>query len=117
MKKMSNEKMSSEKLIYLDPNLACLDTTSLSKLYKDLQGTNRMLRLQKKRLEEERNTFKKWGEDLHLLNNLSKSLVATLDTDKIVATAHTRMQEIISHDILSIILFSQKKLWLFSSVK
>ncbi|MDD5434055.1 MAG: diguanylate cyclase [Nitrospira sp.] len=117
MKKLTNEKMSKEKVIYLDSNMTCMDTTSLHRLYKDLQRANRMLRLQKKKLEEEKNTFKKWGEDLHLLNDLSKSLVATLDTDKIIETAYTRMQETIPHDILSIVLFAQKKMWLFSSFR
>lgn len=116
MKKVSKE-VSKEKIIYMNTNLACMDTTALHKLYKDLQRANRLLRLQKTKLIEEKDAFKKWGEDLNLLNDLSKSLVATLDTDKIIVTAYTRMQEIISHDILSIVLFKQKKLWLFSSVK
>lgn len=111
------KKMSKEKVIYLDSNLACMDTTALHKLYKDLQKANRMLTMQKKKLVEEKNALKKWGDDLSLLNDLSKSLVATLDTDQIINTAYTRMQEVVPHDILSIVLFSQKKLWLFSNVK
>lgn len=111
------KKMSKEKVIYLDSNLACMDTTALHKLYKDLQKANRMLTLQKKKLVEEKNALKQWGDDLSLLNDLSKSLVATLDTDQIINTAYTRMQEVVPHDILSIVLFSQKKLWLFSNVK
>jgi hypothetical protein len=111
------KKVSKEKVRYMNTNLACMDDTALHKLYKDLQKANRMLKLQKTKLIKEKDAFKKWGEDLNLLNDLSKSLGATLDTDKIIVTAYTRMQEIISHDILSIVLFKQKKLWLFSSVK
>ncbi|MBI5192575.1 MAG: GGDEF domain-containing protein [Nitrospirae bacterium] len=111
------KKMNKEKVIYLDSNLACMDTTALHQLYKDLQKANRMLTLQKKKLVEEKNSLKRWGDDLSLLNDLSKSLVATLDTDQIISTAYTRIQEVVPHDILSIALFSQKKLWLFSNVK
>ena len=111
------KKMTKEKVIYLNSNLACMDTTALHKLYKDLQKANRMLTMQKKKLVEEKNALKMWGDDLSLLNDLSKSLVATLDTDQIINTAYTRIQEVVPHDILSIVLFSQKKLWLFSNVK
>lgn len=86
-------------------------------LYKKLRKVNRMLRVQKKRLLEERNALKKWGDDLSLLNDLSKAVVATLDTDKIVFTAYSRMQEIVPHDVLSVVLFKQKKLWVLSPVK
>ena len=86
-------------------------------LYKKVREVNRMLRVQKKRLLEERNALKKWGDDLSLLNDLSKAVVATLDTDKIVFTAYSRMQEIVPHDVLSVVLFKQKKLWVLSPVK
>lgn len=111
------KKVSKEKVIYMNTNMACMDATALHKLFEDLQKANRMLRLQKTKLIKEKDAFKKWGEDLSRLNDLSKSLVSTLDTDKIIETAYMRMQEIISHDILSIVLFKQKKMWLFSSVK
>lgn len=88
-----------------------------NKFYEELQKANRMLRLQKRRLLKEKNAIKKVSEDLHLLNELNKAVVATLDADRIIQTAYTGMQEIIPHDILSVVLFKQKKFWLLSSLK
>lgn len=90
---------------------------TLNQCFIDLQMANRMLRQQRKKLLEEKKALKKWGEDLSLLNEMSKAVVATLDTDKIVLTAYTRMQEIVPHDILSVVLFKQKKLWVLSNIK
>ena len=90
---------------------------NVQQLLRNLQRVNRMLGLQKKKLLEEKNALKRWSEYLHLLNELSKSMVATLDADKIVLTAYTRMQEIVPHDILSVVLFKQKKLWLLSNIE
>ena len=105
------------KPILMNPIAELKDTTGVHKLLKDIQRANRMLRPQKKKLLEEKNALKRWGEDLHLLNDLSKSVVATLDTDSIVLNAYEKMQEIVPHDILSVVLFKQKKLWLLSNIE
>ena len=106
-----------DKVVLIDSDVSSMDTTRLHQLFQELRRSNRMLRLQKKKLLEEKNAFKRCGEDLNLLNELSKAVVSTLDTDKIVLTAYTRMQEIVPHDILSVTLFKQKKLWVLSNVK
>ncbi|HBI24321.1 MAG: hypothetical protein A2Y48_09220 [Nitrospirae bacterium RIFCSPLOW2_12_42_9] len=111
------KKKSKDKVILIDSDIACMDTATLRKLFDDFRNANRMLRLQKKKLLEEKNALKKWGEDLSLLNELNKAVVATLDADRIVHTAHTNLKEIVHHDILSVILFKQKKLWLLSGIK
>jgi len=95
----------------------CMDGAILRQLLDDLREENRRLRLLNKRLREEKNTFKRWGEDLSLLNELNKAVVGTLDADKIVYTAYIRMRELVPHDILSIALFKQKRLWILSNVK
>ncbi len=86
-------------------------------LYKKLKKVNSVLRVQKNKLLEEKNALKKWGDDLHRLNELSKAIVGTLDTDKIVLTASTKMQEIVPHDASCIVLYKQKKLWVLSPMK
>lgn len=106
-----------DKVIIVDGDAASMDNITRHKLFKDLRRANRMLRLQKKKLLQERNSLKRWGEDLSLLNDLSKAVVSTLDTDKIILTAYTRMQEIVPHDILTVVLFKQKKLWVLSNIK
>lgn len=111
------KKKSKDKVILIDSDIACMDTATLRKLFDDFRDANRMLRLQKKKLLEEKNALKKWGEDLSLLNELNKAVVATLDADRIVHTAHIKLKEIVSHDILSVVLFKQKKLWLLSGIK
>ncbi len=98
-------------------DVASVDNITRHTLFKDLRSANKMLRLQKKKLLQERNSFKRWGEDLSLLNELSKSVVSTLDTDKIILTAYTRMQKIVPHDILTVVLFKQKKLWVLANIK
>ena len=86
-------------------------------LYKKLKKVNSVLRVEKNKLMEERTALKKWGNDLSRLNELSKAIVGTLDTDKIVITAFTKMQEIVPHDVSSVVLFKQKKLWVLSPMK
>src|SRR3990170_2294165 len=86
-------------------------------LYKKLKKVNSVLRVEKNKLLEERTALKKWGNDLSRLNELSKAIVGTLDTDKIVITAFTKMQEIVPHDVSSVVLFKQKKLWVLSPMK
>lgn len=86
-------------------------------LYKKLKKVNSVLRVQKNKLLEEKNALKEWGDDLHRLNELSKAIVGTLDTDKIVLTASTKMQEIVPHDASCIVLYKQKKLWVLSPMK
>lgn len=106
-----------DKVVLIDRDMACMDTTALHQLFDNLRRANKMLRLQKKKLQEEKNAFKRWGEDLSLLNELSKAVVGTLEADKIVLTAYTRMQALVPHDILSVALFKQKKLWVLSNIK
>jgi diguanylate cyclase (GGDEF)-like protein len=86
-------------------------------LYKKLKKVNCVLRVEKNKLLEERTALKKWGNDLSRLNELSKAIVGTLDTDKIVITAFTKMQEVVPHDVSSVVLFKQKKLWVLSPMK
>lgn len=92
------------------------ESASTHHLFEDLQKANKMLRLQKRRLLEEKNALKRWSEDLHLLNELSKSVVATLDAESIVLTAYKKTQRIVPHDVLSVVLFKPKKLWVLSNV-
>ncbi|HKZ72044.1 MAG TPA: GGDEF domain-containing protein [Nitrospirota bacterium] len=92
------------------------DSATIPHLFEDLRKANRMLMLQKRRLLEEKNALKRWSEDLHLLNELSKSVVATLDAESIVLTAYKKTQKIVPHDILSVVLFKPKKLWVLSNV-
>ena len=86
-------------------------------LYKKLQKVNSVLRVQKKKLLEERNALKKWGDDLSRLNDLSKVIVGTLDSDKIVLSTAAMMQDIVPHDVFCVVLFKQKKLWVYSPMK
>ncbi|MEK6538000.1 MAG: hypothetical protein AABZ46_02585, partial [Nitrospirota bacterium] len=86
-------------------------------LYKKLKKVNSVLRVEKNKLLVERTALKKCGNDLSRLNELSKAIVGTLDTDKIVITAFTKMQEIVPHDVSSVVLFKQKKLWVLSPMK
>src|SRR4030067_1703081 len=85
--------------------------------YKRLRKLNSALRVQKKKLQEERNELKKWGDDLSRLNDLSKAIVSTLDSEKIVFSAASMMQDIVPHDAFCVVLFKQKKLWLLSPMK
>lgn len=111
------KKKANDKVVLIDRDMACMDVTTLHQLFRDLRRTNKMLRLQKKKLQEEKNAFKRWGEDLSLLNELGKAVVGTLDADKIVLTAYTRMQALVPHDTLSVALLKQKKLWVLSNIK
>ncbi|MCC6544019.1 MAG: GGDEF domain-containing protein [Nitrospirae bacterium] len=86
-------------------------------LYKKLQKVNSALRIQKKKLLEEKNALKKWGDDLSCLNELSKAIVSTLDSDKIISSAAAIMQDIVPHDVFCVVLFKQKKLWVFSTMQ
>ena len=86
-------------------------------LYKKLKKVNSVLRVQKKKLLDERNALKKWGDDLSRLNDLSKAIAGTLDTDKIVLSAATSMQDLTPHDVACVVLFKQKKLWVLSPMK
>ncbi len=86
-------------------------------LYKKLKKVNSVLRVQKKKLLDERNALKKWSEDLSSLNDLSKAIVGTLDSDNIVMTASAGMQEIVPHDVSAVVLYNQKKLWVLSPMK
>ncbi|MCC7202905.1 MAG: GGDEF domain-containing protein [Nitrospirae bacterium] len=85
--------------------------------YKKLKKVNSELRLQKKKLLDERNALKKWGDDLCSLNDLSKAIAGTLDSDSIVTTACAKMQEIVPHDVSCVVLYNQKKLWVLSPMK
>ena len=85
--------------------------------YKRLRKLNSALRAQKKKLQEERNELKKWSDDLSRLNDLSKAIVGTLDSEKIVFSAASMMQDIVPHDAFCVVLFKQKKLWLLSPMK
>ncbi len=85
--------------------------------YKKLKKVNSALRLQKKKLLDERNALKKWGDDLCSLNDLSKAIAGTLDSDSIVTTACAKMQEIVPHDVSCVVLYNQKKLWVLSPMK
>ncbi len=86
-------------------------------LYKKLKKVNSVLRVQKKNLQEERNALKRWSEDLSRLNDLSKEIVGSLDSDKIVLTAAAMLQNIVPHDVACVVLFKPKKLWLLSPMR
>lgn len=111
------KKKAGDKVVLIDRDMACMDATALHQLFNNLRRANKILRLQKKKLQEEKNAFKRWGEDLSLLNELSKAVVGTLDAEKIVLTAYTRMQALVPHDILSVALFKPKRLWVLSNIK
>lgn len=94
-----------------------MEKVSDQELYKKLKKVNSVLRGQKKKLLEERNALKKWGDDLSSLNELSKAISGTLDSDDIVIIASAKMQEIVPHDVSCVVLYNQKKLWVLSPMK
>lgn len=115
-KRITMKKKIEDEIFMVDSKTACMDANALNRLFQELHRANKMLRLQKKKLLEEKNALKKQGDDLILLNELSKALVSTLDTEKIIHTAFKKMQAIVPHHIMSLFLFKRKKLWVLSTM-
>lgn len=79
-----------------------------------LRQTNRTLRLQKRRLLDERRRLRQWTEELNQLIVLNQEMMALLDPEQVVAVALQRIGDLIPHDLLSLVLWEEGRQYVTS---
>lgn len=65
-------------------------------------------------IERERDRLKQWNNDLNMFNEISHSIVSSLDTEEIIREFASQLKKMVSYDIMSILLFIDCKTWVFA---